>query len=382
VYRRDGAAGAFNLISGAAPLAASQLSFTDSNAQVGTNTTYQVVTVRNSLGTVESSQPAYASELVTPALPVAPASLAASLTDRTVTLTWTASGNAASHRVYRQTGTGAFTAIGAALGATASTYTDANLIGATYTYRVDATNWAGTTASTVSSSVNFVTLDAATTVAASTANQPVITWTDNAGGESGYQIRRRAYTVDAATGVATAGNWSTLTAASAVAGTGGRGTYTDSTATANTTYLYEVAPLNGAVVGTAATTGYTIALTGGLPRMGGFSAATASVVGTAGRVALTWAASTNASVAGYEIYRCNSVVLPLVGATAVCSNGQIKLGNAVNSGGTVDGRNTVTFTDTTVARNTAYVYNIRLVGPAGSGITGPQLVVGRTASVR
>ena len=382
VYRRDGAAGAFNLISGASPLAASQGTFTDSNAQVGTNTTYQVVTVRNSLGTVESSQPAYASELVTPALPVAPASLAASLTDRTVTLTWTASGNAASHRVYRQTGAGAFTAIGAALGATASTYTDANLVGATYTYRVDATNWAGTTASTVSSSVNFVTLDAATTVAASTANQPVITWTDNAGGESGYQIRRRAYTVDAATGVATAGNWSTLTAASAVAGTGGRGTYTDSTAVANTTYMYEVAPLNGAAAGTAATTGYTIALTGGLPRMGGFSAATASVVGTAGRVALTWAASTNASVAGYEIYRCNSVVLPLIGATAVCSNGQTKLGNAAVTGATVDGRNTVTFTDTTVARNTSYVYNIRVVGAAGTGIVGPQLILGRTASVR
>ena len=381
VYRRDGAAGAFNLISGATPLAASQLSFTDSNAQVGTNTTYQVVTVRNSLGTVESSQPAYASELVTPAMPTAATSLSASLSAQTATLSWVASGDSA-QQVYRQKDGGAFVAVGAALSASTTSFTDSNLAGGTYTYRVDATNWAGTSASTASSSISVVTLAAATSAAASTANQPVVTWIDNSIGESGYQIRRRAYSVDATTGIATAGNWSTLTAAAAVAGSGSRGTFTDATAVANTTYMYEVAPLNGAVVGTAATTGYTLALTGGLTRMSGFGTVTASVVGTAGRVVLTWAASTNPSVAGYEITRCNSLVLPLVGATAVCTNTAVKLGSAANSGGTVDGRNTVTFTDTTVARNTSYVYNIRLLGAAGTGISGQQLLLGKTASVR
>jgi hypothetical protein len=201
-------------------------------------------------------------------------------------------------------------------------------------------------------------------------------------GESGYRVRRRTYTVNATTGVATAGDWNTLTGASAVTDSGSRGTFTDATATANTTYMYEVTPMNGATAGPAAMSGYALAQNNGLPRMSGFATVTAAVVGTAGRVVLTWPASTNVSVAGYEIFRCKSLVLPLVGATAACTDAQVKLGNAVNSGGTVDGRNTVTFTDTTVARNTSYVYNIRLVGAAGTGFAGEQLVLGRTASVR
>ena len=380
VYRSVG--GNTQLVSGNAALPAGTSSFQDTAAPIGAAVQYEVVALRTRIGITDVSPAATSTVVTTPALPTAPGSLAASLTDQTVSLTWTASGNATSHRVYRQTGTGPFTAIGAALGATASTYTDASVAGGVYTYRIDATNWAGTTASTVSSSVNIVTLGAPTTVAASTATQPVVTWTDNSIGESGYQIRRRAYTVDATTGIATAGNWSTLTAASAVAGSGSRGTFTDATAVANTTYMYEVAPLNGAVVGTAATTGHTLALTGGLTRMSGFGTVTASVVGTAGRVVLTWAASTNPSVAGYEITRCNSLVLPFVGATAVCTNTAVKLGSAANSGGTVDGRNTITFTDNTVARNTSYVYNIRLLGASGTGISSPQLLLGKTANVR
>ena len=381
IYRSDAPT---TPLAGASNLPASTRSFRDTAGPVGASVSYQVVALRTRAGVTDASTPAGSLTLVTPSIPAAPAALTASVTDQTVTLTWSASANAAQQQVYRQTGTGAFVAVGAPLAASATSYTDANLVGAAYTYRVDATNWAGTTASTASGSVNVVSLGAATAVSATpnASNQPVLSWTDNAGGESGYQIRRRAYTVSATNGATTVGAWTTLAAAPAVAGVGSRGSYTDTTAVANTTYMYELAPLNGAVVGSAATSPHVLALNGGLPRMSGFSTVTASVVGTAGQVAMTWAASTNVSVGGYEIYRCNAVVLPLIGATAVCANGQTKLGNAAVTGATVDGRNTVSFTDTTVARNTSYVYNIRLVGGAGTGLVGPQLTLGRVASVR
>jgi hypothetical protein len=297
-------------------------------------------------------------------------------------LTWSAADGATTQQVQRQLDGGAFVAVGAALGGSATSFSDPDLPGGQYVYRIQASNWAGTVTSTASATLNVIKLAVATAVSASTANLPVLTWTDNSTGESGYQIRRRAYTVNATTGATTAGDWTTLTAAPAVNGTGSRGTYTDASAVAATTYRYEVTPLNGTNVGTEAFSGYTLAQTGGLARMSGFSTVTASVVNGVGQVVLNWPASTNRSVGGYEILRCNAVVLPLVGATAVCSNGQTKLGNATVTGATVDGRNTVTFTDTTVARNTAYVYNIRVVGGAGTGFTGQQLVLGKTASVR
>jgi titin len=381
VYRSDNLA---TPLTGASNLSAATLSFRDTAGPVGASFSYNVVALRARAGVTDASTPASSLTLVTPSLPAAPTALAASVVDQTVTLRWSASATATAQQVYRQSGTGAFVAVGAPLAASATSFTDANLVGASYTYRVDASNWAGTTASSVSSSVNVVSLGAATaiTATANASNQPVLSWTDNAGGESGYQIRRRAYTISATNGAMTVGAWSTLTAAAAVAGVGSKGSYTDTTAVANTTYMYELAPLNGAVVGAVANSPHALALNGGLPRMGGINTTTASVVGTAGQVVVTWTASTNVSVAGYELTRCNSVVLPILGATQVCSNAQVKLGNAVNSGGTVDGRNTVTFTDTTVARNTSYVYNIRLLGGAGTGIAGPQLVLGKTASVR
>ncbi len=381
VYRSDNLA---TPLAGASNLAVSARSFRDTAGPVGASVSYNVVALRARAGVTDASTPASSLTLVTPSVPAAPTALAASVVDQTVTLRWSASATATAQQVYRQSGTGAFVAVGAPLTAAATSFTDANLVGASYTYRVDASNWAGTTASSVSSSVNVVSLGAATaiTATANASNQPVLSWTDNAGGESGYQIRRRAYTISATNGAMTVGAWSTLTAAPAVAGVGSKGSYTDTTAVANTTYMYELAPLNVAVVGAVANSPFALALNGGLPRMGGINTTTASVVGTAGQVVVTWTASTNVSVAGYELTRCNSVVLPILGATQACSNAQVKLGNAVNSGGTVDGRNTVTFTDTTVARNTSYVYNIRLLGGAGTGIAGTQLVLGKTASVR
>ena len=374
--------GVSTLLTTDAALPASTLEFQDTGAPVGSTVVYQVVTLRERIGLVEASSPATSLALTTPSLPTAASALSVTLRNEAGVVTWSAAGGATSQQVQRQKDGGAFVTVSAALGGSTTSFSDPDLPGGQYVYRIHASNWAGTATSTVSATLNVVKLAVATSVSASTANQPVLNWTDNSIGESGYQIRRRAYTVNAATGATTAGDWTTLTAAPAVNGTGGRGAYTDASAVAATTYRYEVTPLNGTNIGTEAFSGYTLAQTGGLPRMSGFSTVTASVVNGLGQVALTWPASTNRSVGGYEITRCNAVVLPVVGATAACANAPTKLGNAVLTGGTVDGRNTVTFTDTTVARNTAYVYNIRLVGGAGTGLGGQQLVLGKIASVR
>lgn len=365
---------------GAANLSPTARSFTDTAAPTGATISYQVVALRLRLGVTDASAAADTLTLNTPAAPTAVTALTASASDQGISLGWAASSGAAEYRIYRQANGGAFTLVATLTGTAATTYTDSGLVGGAYAYRIDAVNWAGTTQSAVSTTVNLVTLAAATVTSASAAAQPVVAWTDNSGGESGYQIRRRAYTVNAADGATTTGAWSVLGSVAGIAGTGGRGSYTDSSAVANTTYQYELAPLNGAVAGPTATTGITIATAGGLPRMTGFGTVTPAVVNNVGRVTLTWTASTNVSVSGYEITRCNAVLLLGV-PTPVCANTAVKVGAGAISGGSVDGRNTTTFVDSTVARNTSYVYNIRLLGGAGTGLSGPSLIIGRTARV-
>lgn len=380
IYRQvDGVS---TLLSGDTPLPSTTLDFQDTAAPIGSTVQYQVVSLRERIGIVEASSPAISLALSTPSLPTPASGLSVERRNEGVALSWSNAGDASTQQVYRKKDGGAYVAIGAALSASATSFADPDLPGGTYTYRVDATNWAGSSSSTASTPLTIVVLAAATTLSATNHSQPVIGWTDNSIGESGYQIRRRAYTVNATTGATSAGDWTTLSTAAAIAGAGSRGVYTDNTAVANTTYKYEVSPLNGAQSGPGVLSGYVLAQTGGLPRMSGFSTITASVVNNLGQVALAWPASTHRSVGGYEILRCNAVVLPVVGPTPACANAQVKLGSAVVTGATVDGRSTAVFTDSTAARNTAYVYNIRVVGGAGTGFSGAQLASGRVVSVR
>jgi len=377
VYRSDAAG---SPLAGAANLSRTTTSFVDTTAPLGASLTYQVVALRLRAGVTDASAPAETLALVTPVAPVAASALGGTIAGLSIDLGWTGSDNADQYQVYRQTDGGAFVAVGGRLAGSATTFADTGLTGGSYVYRVDAINWAGTTQSVVSAPIRLANLVAPTVVSASAAAAPVVTWTDNSGGESGQRIRRRTYTVSATDGSTTVSDWTTLATSAAIAGLGSRGSYTDASAVAGTAYMYEVAALDGATAGPAATTGVTIATAGGLPRMTGFSTITPAVVNNLGRVTLTWAASTLPAVGGYEITRCNAVLvfgLP----TAFCSNTPVKVGTATNSGGSVDGRNTVSFVDTTVARNTSYVYNIRLVGGAGTGLSGPTLLAGRTARV-
>ena len=96
---------------------------------------------------------------------------------------------------------------------------------------------------------------------------------------------------------------------------------------------------------------------------------TRALVGPAGsrsaQVTVSWtlpgAAATRASIGGYEVQRCTGT-----GCTSF-----VKLaGTAVNSAGTVDGRATASFVDSSVARGTTYRYRLRAVGGAGTGVLG------------
>ncbi|MFM7067395.1 MAG: fibronectin type III domain-containing protein, partial [Gammaproteobacteria bacterium] len=176
LYRSVG--GVVTLISGAAPLPASVLNFTDTSAPVGSSVIYQVATVRtNALGT-DIGLPTEAIALQTPALPAAPTGVSAALGESAATLSWTGSTDATGYRIYRSIGGGAFVALGGLLQGGTSSYVDANLPGGVYTYQVAAVNWAGETASTASNPITIAILNAATGARGTNAAQPQISWTD------------------------------------------------------------------------------------------------------------------------------------------------------------------------------------------------------------
>jgi len=378
VYRSDNFG---TPLAGAENLPPTATTFRDANAPVGASVSYRVVANRNLGGAVDSSVPTDSLTLVTPALPTAPTSLATNLTETTIDLSWTASAGASSYQVFRRLGTGAFVAVGGVLPGTATSFTDANLPGGNYSYRVVATNWAGTATSTDTAPVTVVALVAASAATASTANPPVVAWTDNSAGESAYRVRRIAYTVNDTTGeISAAAPVVASGTIAAAAGTGTRMTFTDTGATVNRTYRYDIAAMNGTVAGPLATTGFTVSITGGLPRPG-TPVATVTLGTTTAQVALRWTALTNVSVGGYEVLRCRAATA----GVPLCAIGSplTKLtGTATVTAGTVDGRLTTAFTDTTAQRNTAYVYSLRAVGGGGTGLAGAPSLSGVAVTVR
>ena len=155
-----------------------------------------------------------------------------------------------------------------------------------------------------------------------------------------------------------------ITLTSAVAP--GATSYTDNSGTGNnTTLAYDVTPIAGAAIGTPVSA-YTVIgtlATANTPRLTG--ALVATPTGPGDRVTVAWTAPGNgtaqAAIGGYEVQRC---------AGSTCSNFVKLTGSAVNTAGTVDGRGTLNFVDTSVARRTTYRYRMRVVGGAGTGAVG------------
>jgi hypothetical protein len=193
---------------------------------------------------------------------------------------------------------------------------------------------------------------------------------DASTGETNYRASRTPITVNA-NGSVTAGATTVISSAIAANAT----TFTDTANQANnTTVRYDVSALNGATVGTAASV-YT-AITG-LPQA---NQPTATRTNLTARVTVGWTALATASVGGYEIQRCVSTG---ANSTTCAANSPFtKVSNplAVLTAGTVDGRATATYTDNGVARNTNYVYRMRTVGGAGTGLVGGTFSASRAVS--
>jgi hypothetical protein len=275
-----------------------------------------------------------------------------------VNISWTdRATNETGYQVYRRTGTtGTFTAVSAVLPANSTSFSDTTVAtGTQYFYRVDVSNWAGAVPSAVSIGVTpgiAATLLAPTALAASTANQPVLTWVDQSTGETNYRVRRTPLTVGA-DGRVGAGPVAVVSATVAANAT----SFTDPTRQTNgATLQYDVAATTAVSTGPVATVA---TLIGGLP-----TANRPTLVRTAAtaRVTVSWSApGTTTSIGGYEIQRCTGTN---------CTTFTKVAGTALNTAGTVDGRATVSFIDNSVARNTTYTYRMRVVGGAGTGLTG------------
>ncbi|MFM2121338.1 MAG: hypothetical protein RL722_2806, partial [Pseudomonadota bacterium] len=359
ILRSTTLAGTYTQV-GTAPAGAT--SGTDTSASPNTQYFYKVVAVRGT----ELSAPSAAASLTTPAAPSSPGqpTLVAAPGGTQVTVSWAdRSSNELGFQVYRRIGTGTFSAVSGLLAANSTSFVDSTTTpGTTYTYRVDVSNWAATLQSALSAAVTTpssapqppaVVLNAPTGLSASAALQPVLNWTDASTGETAYRVRRTTVVVNTDGSVTTSApvvRTGTLAANTA--------TYTDTTATRNTVYLYDVAALNGATVGALASA-YTVATAGGLTAPGR-PTLTRSLVNNAARVAVNWTlGAPNTGVGGFEVQRCAGV-----GCTSYA-----KLpGTAVRTAGTVDGRATLSFNDTTVARGTSYTYRLRSVGGAGTGL--------------
>jgi hypothetical protein len=380
VYRQVN--GVATLVSGDNALPQAQLSFVDSGVPVNTAVTYQVATVRtNRLGT-DVGQATDAATLQTPALPVAPTGVRATqVAVSSVAVAWTdAANDETSYRVLRSSNGGAYVNASAVLAPGVTNFTDSNVTPGDHTYQVEVTNWAGTTRSTTGASVTIAELLAAQATGATVARNPVVSFTDNSLGESGHRIVRLAYRVDDTSGAIVLTGSQTVTELGGAISRGTRLTYTDSGTIANLTYRYQIAALSGTIEGPTTLTPFTVATAGGLPRST-TPFATVALGTTSAQVALRWTALSATSVGGYRVMRCRAAAAGI----AVCATGSTLTplsGNAVNTAGTVDGRLTTTFTDSTVQRNTNYVYFISAVGGAGTGLVGLPSLTGKAVTVR
>ena len=191
------------------------------------------------------SASAYSASVVGITLPAAPTQLIATAIGRRVTLAWT--DNSISETgfvIQRSSDNGATWAILTTTGANSTatgTYADTTVgEGAAYSYRVQAVNTAGHSATSNAPSVTIIpAAPSGLTATASSGTQINLVWTDNSTGETGTLIERSA------NGGST---WSqvTTTAANAV-------TYHDTGLTPGTSYSYRISAINAGGASTYAT---------------------------------------------------------------------------------------------------------------------------------
>lgn len=230
IERKTGS-GAYSQI---ASVSAGVNAYSDTTVSGGTSYTYRVRATNAGGNSTYSNT----SAVTTPvAIPGAPSGLTASAISATqITLAWVDnSSNETGFLIERQIGSGAFTQI-ASVAAGLTTYNDTAVSASTlYGYRVRANNTSGNSnysnTATATTPVAAPVAPSGLTATASSATQVVLSWTDNAGNETGFLIERKTGS-GAYSQIATVGQ--------------GVVAYTDTTVSANTAYTYRVRATNAA----------------------------------------------------------------------------------------------------------------------------------------
>jgi fibronectin type 3 domain-containing protein len=292
-------------------------SFIDSSVAAATTYYYEVSAVN-----VNGAQGPLSSETSALTLAAAPANLTAQGGSGFVSLSWSASKGATSYSVFRSLTSGGEGNTPVASGLTATSYTDLNVnAGITYFYTVAAVDATGTGPQSAETSTITVASPPANVSAKGGRGQVTISWQASTGASS-YDIYR-------ALSSGAEGTTPYMTGVSGVS-------FVDNAVGAGTTYYYEVSAVDAA--GQGSVSSETSALTQAAPPTN------LQASGQAGKVTLTWAASTGAAT--YNLYR------------AIKSGGEGKTP-------LVTGLTSASYTDMAVAPGKVYYYEVSAVNTAG-----------------
>jgi transcriptional regulator CtsR len=323
IERKTGAGGTYALI---VTKAANSTTYSDSGVAEGTAYFYRV---RAANGAGNSAYSNEASATTSASLPAAPVNLsAAAASVSQINLSWTdQSLNETGFQVERKTGAGGTYALIGMRPANDTSYSDSGLVeGTPYFYRVRAVNGAGNSAysneasATTPASVSPPVAPANLSATPVSSSQINLSWTDQSGNETGFQIERK-------TGAGGTYALIVTTAANATA-------YSDSGLVEGATYFYRVRAANGA--GNSAYSNESSATTSAsLPAAPANLSATAV---SASQINLTWTdQSTNET--GFQIERKTGA-----------GGSYAQIGTAA--------ANATAYSDSGVAEGTTYFYRV------------------------
>ena len=227
--RKIGSGGTWSLL---ATLGANATSYADTGLSPATTYVYRLRAVNGAGASANSNE----ATVTTPALPIAPANLTATVATATaITLAWQdKSSDEAAFEVERKVGSEGNWSLLTTLEANATAYADISVGEKTsYSYRVRATNWAGASAysNVADATTPALPLAPSNLVATfATLTRVDLSWQDNSDDEAGFKIERQ---------VAGSGTWSQI--ATDVANTT---SFADTTVIAGTPYSYRVRAYN------------------------------------------------------------------------------------------------------------------------------------------
>jgi fibronectin type 3 domain-containing protein len=361
------------------PPPAGQAACVDADTALTTDVTYfYVVTATNAGGTSDNSLETRAT--LGPGKPAAPTNLAATASNYTINLTWTASAKATSYLVFRGTAAGAegTTAIGSSGG---PFYTDVNLApGTAYFYVVQAVGPGGTSGNSNEATATTPASAPSTPIGISTApgfEKITVSWLTSAGATS-YQVFRSA-TTDFTPCTTTAQLVLVGSVAAPVAGS--TQTFTDSgiapydTGTPphlgdGQTYCYAIQAVNatGNSPASSRVPGYTVpGIATNVKAFGNGPPPPSATLG----IQLTWSPAPGATM--YNVYRASTTQ---VGATPPAYTLVSPVGCNPGVGGLAACVFGTSFTDNTVTPNLHYYYVIQGVYQPVTGVilSGPNSI--------